>query len=427
MNQGVDKTAEYVSIDQMYDRFYRPDIVHARLHGDPHGILQQKDASVGVDEVLAAGLAPRVAIIDPAMDTTIDHQVIRVRAKVVDQGGGIGKVLWQVNKTTVAVENIGDRNLSTSETDAITLNQRLTLLPGENRVELIAYNRQNEIASPPTLINLKFDSQPTVIPESEGAVLKPSLHLLVVGIDHYNDENLWLKYAVQDGQAIAATVNRTGRPLFRDVKVTSLFDDQVTMNGMEQAFREVREDILPQDVFMLYLAGHGKTLEGRYYFLPHEFYYTSETAIRHNAVNQDHLQHWLAGIPALKSLVMIDTCESGSFSKSMMAMHGMAEKAAIARLRRATGRATIAASTDVQPAAEGYRGHGVFTYVLIEGLQRADVHNGNRDGYIGMAELADYVKEEVPAISLDAFNFRQLPQVHMVGADFPIGVANRTD
>jgi hypothetical protein len=32
------------------------------------------------------------------------------------------------------------------------------------------------------------------------------------------------------------------------------------------------------------------------------------------------------------------------------------------------------------------------------------------------------VNDQVPSITMDAFNFEQIPQVHMVGTDFPIGV-----
>jgi uncharacterized caspase-like protein len=257
--------------------------------------------------------------------------------------------------------------------------------------------------------------------------MSPTLHLLVVGINSYRDKALRLKYAVQDGQAIVESIRRTGGPLFREVRVTLLFDDKVTIKGLEQTFREVKDAITPQDVFMLYLAGHGVTLDGRYYFLPQDFRYYNDEAVRKNAINQDHLQNWLAAIPARKSLVLIDTCESGSFSQSMVAMRGMAEKTAIAKLTRATGRATIVASTDEQPAAEGYQGHGVFTYVLLQGLRHADAEYGNRDGYTGLFELAAYVNDQVPTITMNAFNFEQIPQVHMVGTDFPIGVVGGSD
>jgi hypothetical protein len=70
--------------------------------------------------------------------------------------------------------------------------------------------------------------------------MAPRLHLLVVGINSYRDKALRLKYAVQDGLAIVESIRRTGAPLFHEVRVTQLFDDQVTIEGLAQAFREVK-------------------------------------------------------------------------------------------------------------------------------------------------------------------------------------------
>ncbi len=453
INQGLGKKAKYVSVDQLYDRFYRPDLLYAKLHGDSKKLWQQKEASTNVKTVLAGGLAPRVAFIEPTADTSVDQQTLDARASVMDQGGGIGKVVWKINDVTVATDTYADSLMSRTATGqgqpkyaAVNLKQQLKLMPGDNTIKLTAYNRQNEIASPPAVMTLtvkppagpqlavqrpptttlapKTPPVSTSTPPTPAPTVSthPILHLLVVGINRYRDKALRLKYAVQDGRALIKTIRQTGAPLFQQVKVTPLFDDQATLKGLESAFRDAKKTVRTQDVFMLYLAGHGVTLDGRYYFLPQDFRYYNEDAVRTNAINQEHLQRWLAGVPARKSLVLIDTCESGSFSQSLVAVRGMAEKTAIAKLTRATGRATIVASTDEQPAAEGYQGHGVFTYVLLQALRHADGEFGNRDGYTGLFELAAYVNDQVPSITMDAFNFEQIPQVHMVGTDFPIGV-----
>ena len=491
INKGLGKKAKYVSVDQLYDRFYRPDLLYAKLHGDSKKLWAQKEASTDVKTVLAGGLAPIVAFIEPKSDTSVDQHIVDAKASVMDQGGGIGKVVWRINDVTVATDTYADRPMSRTVTGqerpknlAVSLKQQLTLMPGDNTIELTAYNRQNEIASPPAVITLTFKppaapplaaqrlhvsaspseappaSAPSAVPPTvtsappiadkakptpssssssppvrislappvkDTASMPPTLHLMVVGIDRYRDKALQLKYAIQDGRAIIESIRQTGAPLFRQVRVTALFDDQATLKGLESAFQDAKATVSTQDVFVLYLAGHGVTLDGRYYFLPQDFRYYNDDAVRTNAINQEHLQRWLAGVPARKSLVLIDTCESGSFSQSLVAVRGMAEKTAIARLTRATGRATIAASTDEQPAAEGYRGHGVFTYVLLQALRHADGEFGNRDGYTGLFELAAYVNDQVPTITMDAFKFEQIPQVHMVGTDFPIGVVKKID
>src|SRR5262249_32038042 len=52
LNQGVAALAHYVSVEQLYERFYRPDLLMAKLHGDPAKLLQQQGALINVDTVL---------------------------------------------------------------------------------------------------------------------------------------------------------------------------------------------------------------------------------------------------------------------------------------------------------------------------------------------------------------------------------------
>ncbi|RMF86150.1 MAG: caspase family protein, partial [Nitrospinota bacterium] len=282
--------------------------------------------------------------------------------------------------------------------------------------------------APPTSSSTATQTPEQAQPEQQKPEVRPrrpALYVLAIGINRYRDRALWLKYAVPDAQAITARIREIGEPLFPDIRVTELFDDQATFAGIDAAFQRIASQAQTKDVFVLYMAGHGKTLDGRYYFLPQDFRYRNEDSIRREAINQDHLQRWLASIPARKSLVLIDTCESGSFTQSLALLRGMVEKTAIEKLIRATGRATIVAATDVQPALEGYRGHGVFTYVLLEALQQADKNFGNRDGITSIFELAQYVDDRVPEVTLQAFQFEQFPQVYMLGSDFPIGLAQR--
>src|SRR5204862_1175152 len=60
----------------------------------------------------------------------------------------------------------------------------------------------------------------------------------------------------------------------------------------------------------------------------------------------------------------------------------------------------------------GFRGHGLFTYNVLEALERADT-DGN--GRIEVAELAAYVYAQVTAPSEQVFKQRQVPQVRITG------------
>jgi hypothetical protein len=87
-------------------------------------------------------------------------------------------------------------------------------------------------------------------------------------------------------------------------------------------------------------------------------------------------------------------------------------------LSRAVGTTVLAASAASQQALEGYQGHGLFTFLLAEGLRgRADL---NRDAFVKTTELADFIDDEVPALAEKVFGHRQFPTVSPGGMAFPI-------
>lgn len=116
-------------------------------------------------------------------------------------------------------------------------------------------------------------------------------------------------------------------------------------------------------------------------------------------------------------MLLYDTCESGSLT-GPAGTRGLERVAAMARMTRAMGRTVLAASTDDEPALEGYRGHGVFTYALLDALGRADRDTNEA---IEVTELAAYVDRVVPELSYAAFKVRQVPQMSLTGSDFPVG------
>jgi len=73
----------------------------------------------------------------------------------------------------------------------------------------------------------------------------------------------------------------------------------------------------------------------------------------------------------------------------------------------------LSAATSTQEALEGYQGHGLFSYVLAEGLSgKADT---NKDGFITTAELTGYIDEMVPKLAQKIFGKEQFPTVNNGG------------
>ena len=59
INQGVDKEARYVSVDKLYDTFYRPDLVAKALQGKS---LEKYAKNIDINQLLSSGLAPMVSV-----------------------------------------------------------------------------------------------------------------------------------------------------------------------------------------------------------------------------------------------------------------------------------------------------------------------------------------------------------------------------
>ena len=101
---------------------------------------------------------------------------------------------------------------------------------------------------------------------------------------------------------------------------------------------------------------------------------------------------------AKKALILLDTCESGAlvggYTRSRTDIP--ASEAALGRLHEATGRPVLTAAADGKPAFEGYKGHGVFTWSLLDALKNGD-RNGN--GTIELSELVAHVQDQVPKLA----------------------------
>jgi WD40 repeat protein/uncharacterized caspase-like protein len=410
---------EVSSVDQVYNALYRPDLVREKLAGDPDGKVKAAAARLDLNKVMASGAAPKVAITSPMAGSSADKDEVAVDATVSDQGGGVGKVEWRVNGVTLGIETRGlarvAADVASGPGKPLTVRRSLALERGENRIEVLAYNAKELIASEPASVTVNWDGEKGATP--------PKLFVMAVGVNDYFDSRLKLSYAVPDATAIAEGFRKAGTGLYAGVDVTTVLDSDVTISNLDKVFTEIGSRVQPRDVFVFFLAGHGKTKNGRYYFLPRDFRYEDEDSIEKAGMDQDKFQAWFAKIPARKSILLYDTCESGSLTGNKIRGSDIDERlGALNRMTRATGRTFLTATTDDAPALEGYHGHGVFTYAILDALDHGDV---NKNGLIEVSELADYVDRKVPDISFDAFKLRQIPQRSIVGNNFAL--TNQTD
>jgi uncharacterized caspase-like protein len=224
--------------------------------------------------------------------------------------------------------------------------------------------------------------------------------------------------ASRAARAVTDMLSRRGGD-FEDVRVTTVFDRDVSPAALEAAFADIAAEIRPSDTFIFFLAGHGVTLDGRYYFLPPDIDVTGDprATLARQGISQTDWRRYFSSIPALRSVILFDSCESGSAVR-MNAVNEFEQEAGISRLAEASGRAIITAASETQYALEGHNGHGAFTYTVLRAFEEGDL---DRDDRLDLAELASFIELGLPSLTERVWQYRQEPSIHIFGSTFHIG------
>jgi len=395
------------SIGQVYEHLYRPELIEHLLKGDPEGRYTDEASKLNLQKILDSGPAPQIETL-PERKTERAGDQVKLALRIVDTGGGIGdKIVWRVNGVVQGVATAAQPSQLRVRGGYRVVAQTLRVdTSKKNVVEVTAYNAAGLLATEPYRIEVDAFGATTEA--------RPRMHVLAAGVSAYAQKDWSLQYAVQDARTLASTLKSVASGLYDEVKVTTLFDGAVTAAGLETAINSIAAEVQPADVFVLFIAGHGRNVAGTYYFLPQDLKFDGGRTIMSHGINQDQWQRWLAKIAAQKSILIFDTCES---SIAAGLTRGDREReAAMNRLRHATGRSVITAAR--QAAYEGYNGHGVLTYVILEALTKPDTGG---DDEVDLYRLASHVDRQVPIISERLFGVAQRPH-NKVEGNFPIGI-----
>jgi WD40 repeat protein/uncharacterized caspase-like protein len=413
---NVVRGLELTTIGQVHQSLFSPDLVREALARDPDGEVKRAAEVVNLEKVLDSGPAPLVEITSHRSGGQSDTDLVTIAARIKDRGKGIGRIEWRVNGVTTGVSNG-----PTGAARDYEVRQTLALDQGENTIEVIAYNARNLLASLP--------AQTTIVYNGPADAVKPKFYVLAIGINAYHDEG-WtppgatapehfppLNLAVSDAKSIAEALQEAGAGLYGEVVVRTALDTEATGAELERVVREIAADINPRDTFVLFAAAHGYSNNGRFYLLPQDYNGgTDPAALASRAIGQERLQDWIANrIKAKKAIILLDTCQSGALTNGYAhsRIDAPASEAAVGRLHEATGRPVLTAAAAGKPAFEGYHGHGVFTWALIDALFHGDI---NGDGFIELSELATHVQNTVPKITAE-LNGRGIPEIliHLFG------------
>ena len=218
----------------------------------------------------------------------------------------------------------------------------------------------------------------------------PRSYAVVIGVAAYPNlpEDLWLRFAEKDAEAIASVLISRAGGHFPPENVHVLTGAKASLAGIRYELEQwLPEHAQDSDRVLIYFAGHGFVYGGKPYLAPYDF---DASRVDSTGYPMEALGRTIgASLRARWKVLITDACHSGAIAPDAAWLGG-----SLADLSRSLF--VLSASRDRESSYEGRRwggGHGAFTYYVIQGLQGAADETG--DGVVTADELGEYVHVSV--------------------------------
>jgi hypothetical protein len=399
---------ETIDLAQLKERYYEPGLVQKALGYSKEPLREV----AGLKEV---PLFPSVDVEQTASDSG------KVTLKLTNRGGGIGRVQVFVNDSELAADARGPQVDPKAQTATVTvdLSAAKNTIPGQpNRVRIVTWNGENWLRSRGVLVPWT--------PPGAAKADPPSLYAIVGGISNYSSDHLHLQFAAKDAADMARALMLGADRLFgvEKVHITLLSSASADAPGQNSsavlktlvptktnfrgAFEEVAKEARPQDILMIYLAGHGVTLgrgSDEYCYLTADARSTdvdalADSAVRaQTAITSAEMADWIKAIAAQKKVVVLDTCSAGAAAAQLVKPRDLNgdQIRAIDRMQERTGlHVLMGSAADAVSYEASQYGQGLLTYALLRGMKGAALRE---ESYVDVSRLFQYAKDEVPKLA----------------------------
>jgi len=386
---------ERLPLDQMKQHFYEPKLADKIL-----GYL---------DKPFLTDISNNRYTLYPKIEFLSDPNINGVLAiGLKDLGGGIGRVSVSINNKE-AVEDVRELASYDTATDQFTykIQNHPFLKVGElNLITVEAYNA----------VGYKISNKRQVyfIDKREKLTTGTSnLYALIIGISDYAGDELDLNFAAKDALDFTKALRLGAEEFLGKEKVhiyslnTTEGAMQPTVKNIRNAFEEVASQAEPNDILLVYLAGHGMDLEEDedFHFLTMEAekrLVEPADSIEKVSISTTELGKMIKRIPALKQLLIVDACHSGNLLNSSFHQQGELNAESIKALeflKDRTGTFVLASSEGEDVSYEStILNQGLLTYSLLFGLKGAGLYEGE---LIDATNLMNYALRKVPALAED--------------------------
>lgn len=241
---------------------------------------------------------------------------------------------------------------------------------------------------------------------------KPNLYILSIGVP--SDD---LVYTKKDAEAIFNSFKSQEGYLFGKVEGEILVCKDVTTSSSIKEKIELLKDsyqITADDILLVFLSGHGQVTSA---FGEIDFgFASSEKLLLEKNKLISYKQHILSPIKELpcKCLIFIDACQTGSITGQKANENEQIQKQ-LSEIQKQiintpASIITFSSSSNNESSWEDNQwNHGAFTKAIIDGF--GGVADKNRDSFISLQELADYVISTVPELVKPIKKVNQQPRI----------------
>lgn len=377
INGGMTDTPEFHEAEKFRQRFHKPEKI-----ADLIAKIKEDPSRVGIPELLPPKIAIELVRGEPAdKEISVKISVEPRTDAFVAEPKEVG--LWINDYKYQRWTKVGE---TFSQTVSIARNN---FRSGANRIIAQAYNQAGVRGDSGTIL--------VTLPDRSA---KSQVFGLCVGISDYSraaksasGRRLWdnLFFAAEDARSVAERWRQQAdTDLFEAANIRLLSDDEATKLAIIHQLRDLRDKVKADDLFVLFLAGHGYAKRIRKnVFQPASFAYACPTFDIANpkatGIAGDELYEEIVALPCRK-LLLFDCCHSGSTNiLRELAPEGI-------------GPIMLAACSAHQSSYDiPFLGHGAFSNSILEATASkfADADKDKND-LLDIIELFDYISRRVP-------------------------------
>lgn len=450
-----DNTFDFTAVETYFNDFFYPNLLQDVLNG------KSPKPKAGRELEKIDRRQPKVEIVSTANnDKRIANIVIEVsdnddKKKQTNQTETSGArdlrlfrngSLVKVWRGDIFDKTSGCEQVNSNKPRRVRCQTQVSIVAGDNAFTAYVFNASN----------IKSNDNTAIIKGADALKRSGTFYVLAVGVNKYKNASRNLKYAVADIDSISAELAVQQAKLtekqYAKTELIKLTDENATKENILLALQrfaqngdkvqlpnnsDVQKEFAkiqptqPEDALVIYFAGHGTAGKDRFYLIPHDGFPADDTISENSleelykqSISDEDLEKILETVDAGKMLMVIDACNSGQALNSEEQRRGPMNSRGLAQLAYEKGMYILTAAQSQQAALEVAKlGHGLLTFSLLEGMQKAEKET---NGAIFERKWLDFAVAEVPQLQLEEMQKRdveikQNPNTRGIGLAFKNG------